>query len=114
MSYFPPDHERPHDPLDGRDATILKHHKTLKPIRVIEDTDHIDSDRVPYDDLQASPNPCTGSFAYTYDQGTLAVCDRVGYLPRVRALITIRNDIDSTGTRRIMVALRLPNQQEDE
>ena len=108
MSY-PPNH----DWLDGRDPKIKAAHSTLKPTRVVEDTDDIDSDRVPYEDLQRSPNGYTGEFAYTYDQGTLDICSYENHTSHVRARITIRNRINSDGTRDTVVALALPIQEEN-
>ena len=108
MGFLPPEHERPHDPLDGRDKDILKHHKTLKAHKVVEDTDDIDSDRVPYEDLQPSPNGCKGRFAVTYDEGSLDICSHEAYFPHVAVKIIIRNDIKSDGTKVTLVSLQLP------
>ena len=108
-----PDYTRPpHDPNDGRDPSISKHYSTLKATPVDEDTDAIDSDRVPYEDLQVSPNGCTGRFGATYDEGVLDVCSHEGHTPHVRAHIKIRNRIKTDGTRETVVALALPIQEE--
>ena len=113
MAYFPPDHERPYDPLDGRDANIRKHHKILKPTRVVEDQNNIDSDRVPYEDLQRSPNGITGYFDTAFDKGVIDICSHELHYPHTRAQIIIRKIIKSDGSAETVIALSLPIEEEN-
>lgn len=99
------------DSFDGRAAFIAKHHKTLKTQKVVENTDDIDSDRVPYEDLQRPPNPYTGYFTATYDEGTVDICAHEGYIPRTAARIHFRNVITSEGARQTLVSLQLPEEK---
>ena len=113
MAFFPPDHERPHDPLDGRDATIRKHHKHLKPRRTVEDQDNIDSDSVPYEDLQRSPNGIAGYFDTAFDKGTIDICSHEWHYPHVVARIIIRKIIKANGSAETVVSLSLPIEEEN-
>ena len=96
MSYYPD---------DGRDPLVSKYHKTLNATRVAEDPDDIDSDRVPYEDLQKSPNGFTGRFDVALDQGTLDICSHEHYYPTPVAYLAIRNRNKADGSKETVVAL---------
>jgi hypothetical protein len=88
-----PDYNAPDD-HSGRDPLVAKHHSTLKATKTVEDTDSIDSDRVPYQDLQKSPNRCQGRFAYAWGEGTLDICSYENHIPHTRAVLKLRNDME--------------------
>ena len=110
MAYFPSSPN--HDPLDGRDPAISKHHKTLKASRAFEDADAINSFQVPYDDLQRSPAACTGHFRTAFDIGTLTICSRPYHSPKPMAIIQIRNYVKSTGEMETLVSLHVYSEED--
>jgi hypothetical protein len=102
VAYFPSSPDC--DPFDGRDPKT-RHYKTLQATRVHEDIDAIDSDRVPYEDLQRSPAGYSGQFQSLYDEGTLIVCSRPYHVPEPAAVIKIRNVVKSNGARQTLVSI---------
>ena len=111
MDYTPPPD---HDFLDGRDPSIKKLYKSLKPRHVEEDTDRVIDARVPYDDLQRSPAPYTGHFQSAFDSGTLTICSRPHHAPVPMAIIKIKNRVKSTGEVETLVSLHVYSDEEEE
>ena len=80
MDYYPPPSS---DPLDGRNPLIRARYKTLRATKTPEDTDAINSDMTPYEDLQPSQGYKSGEFNRHADNGVLGISAGCGLPPAV-------------------------------
>lgn len=69
------------------------------------DPSNIDSDRVPYDDLQRSPSPISGRFESIYNKGTLTICTRDKCVLKPAACIHIRVTVRADGSKQTLVSI---------